>query len=163
MGGWWLLVLYAGGWLAFLVSPFIRGRTLLLPGTHLASAHLLLAAAILADAAVAPAGIRRRMVPLSLAGLMVIFSRVFRDAWLLLGPGQARAVERLEELCRKRGVEVAHREGTLILKRLGTGVTRKGFGRGLGLVVLDRRRREPEVDRLAREWGRVLAGPKGTR
>lgn len=162
MGGWWILALYAGGWLAILASPFLRGRTLLVPGTHLVSAHLLLAAAMLADAAVAPAGMRRLPVPLAVAFLMAVFSRVFRDAWPLLGPGQDRAMEQLEELCRKRGVEVARVDRTLVLKRLGTGVTWKGFGAGLGLVLLDRRRREPEVDRLTREWGRMLAGTEGS-
>lgn len=163
MGGWWLLAVYAGGWLAILFSPFIRGRILLLPGTHLASAHLLLAAAILADAAVAPAGMPRLPVPLAVAVLMAVFARLFRDTWLLLGPGQERALDHLEDLCRKRGIEVTRHDGTLVLKRLGTGARRRGFGSGLGLVLLDRRRREPEVDRLAREWGRILSGPEMSR
>jgi len=161
MGGGWLLAVYAGGWLAILVSPFVRVRILLLPGTHLASAHLLLAGVILADAAVAPAGIPRLAVPLTTAILLAALSRVLRDTWLLLGTGQERALDQLERLCRERGVEVEHHGGTLVLKRLGTGVRRRGFGSGLGLVLLDRRRREPEVDRLAREWRRALSGPKG--
>ena len=52
------------------------------------------------------------------------------------------------------------REGdTLILKRLGTAVRETPLLPGLGLVRLDRRRREPEVDRLGREWGRTLSRP----
>lgn len=157
MGGWWLLSAYLAGWILILASPFARGRILLLAGTARFTAHLLLAAAILADAAVFPGGMGHLPVPLGAALVMGAASLAFRDTWILLGPGQERALAVLEHLCREEGVDLVVEDGTLVLKRLGTGVRRVSLAPGLGLVRMDRRRREPEVDRLGREWRRILS------
>jgi hypothetical protein len=156
MGGGRILAAYLALWLLILAAPFLRRRVLLIPGTHLASAHLLLAAAILLDAAVFPSGIAKLPVPLWLSFLAAILARALRDFWLLLGPGEERAPVVLEELCARKGIDLAARDGGVVLKRLGTGVRRVGLIPGAGLVRLDRRRREPELDRIGREWGRIL-------
>ncbi len=157
MGGWWLLGIYLAGWALFLISPFLRGRTLLLPGTHLPSAHLLLAAAILADGAIQSEGPAGRAVPLALSLTAALLSFLFRDRWLLLGKSQEISLGLLEEICRRRGVDLVRDRDGLVLKRLGTGVRRAAIVPGVGLVRLDRRRREAEVDRIGREWGQVLS------
>jgi len=161
MGGWWLLAAYLALWLLLIASPFLRGRILLIPGTHLASAHLLLAASILLDAAIFPSGMRELRVPLALSVFLAILSRVLRDTWLLLGRGGDRALGALEELCAREGIDLARHGGGLVLKRLGTIVRCVGVVPGLHLVLLDRRRREPEVDRIGREWRRILSGSGG--
>jgi len=158
MGGWWLLAAYLALWLLLIASPFVRGRILLIPGTHLASAHLLLAASILLDAAIFPSGMREMRVPLALAVFLAVLSRILRDTWLLLGRGGDRAQGVLEDLCAREGIEMARQGGGLVLKRLGTAVRCVGVVPGLRLVLLDRRRREPEVDRIGRKWRRILSG-----
>ncbi len=161
MGGWWLLGIYLAGWALLLVSPFLRRRTLLLPGTRLASAHLLLAAAILADGAIRPEGPVRSAAPLLLSLAAALAAFLFRDTWLLLGRPHDPPLRLLEEICRTRGVDLVQNRGGLILKRLGTGVSLVALARGVGLVRLDRRRREPEVDRIGQEWRRVLSRRAG--
>lgn len=161
MGGWWLLAIYLALWLLLLASPFLLGRILLIPGTHLASVHLLLAASILLDAAIFPSGMTELPIPLALSVLLTILSRILRDTWLLLGRGGERALAALEDLCARQGIDRARQDGDLVLKRLGTAVRRVPVVPGLGLVRLDRRRREPEVDRIGREWRRILSRPGG--
>jgi len=156
MGGVRILAAYLALWLLVLAAPFLRRRVLLVPGTHLASAHLLLAAAILLDAAFFPSGIPELPVPLGLSLLAAVVARALRDFWLLLGPGEERAPAVLEAICARRGIDLAARDGGVVLKRLGTGARRVGLLPGAGLVRLDRRRREPEVDRIGREWRRAL-------
>jgi len=161
MGGWWLLAAYLALWLLLIASPFLRGRILLIPGTHLASAHLLLASSILLDAAIFPSGMTELSVPLALAVFLAILSRFLRDAWLLLGRGGERAPGALEDLCAREGIELARHGGGLVLKRLGAAVRCVGVVPGVHLVLLDRRRREPEVDRIGREWRRTLSRSGG--
>ena len=103
-----------------------------------------------------PSGIAKLPVPLALSLLAAILARALRDFWLLLGPGEERAPAVLEEICARRGIDRAARDGGMVLKRLGTALRRIGLFPGAGLVRLDRRRREPEVDRIGREWGRIL-------
>jgi hypothetical protein len=158
VGGWGLLGAYLAGWIALLAARFARRRILVLPLGGSYPAHLLLAAAILADAAVFPG--RGIAPPLGAALLMGVLSLALRDVWLVVGRRQQTALDVLEHLCRDRGVDVCRDGDALILKRLGTGVRKSEAGPGLGLVRLDRRRREREVDRLAREWGELLAGPR---
>ncbi len=158
MGGWGLLAAYLVLWLLRAAPPLLRGRLLLIPNTHLASAHLLLAACLLLDAAVFPSGMEELPVPLALSLLLAILSRIFRDTWLLPGPGGDSAPRVLEELCARRGIQVERLEGSLVLKRLGTAVRCVRALPGIHLVILDRRRRDPEVDRIGREWGRALSG-----
>jgi hypothetical protein len=156
MEGEWLLAAYFAGWMLVLVSLIPAGRMLLLPGVRLFSAHLLFAAVILADAALFPAVIRGLSSALGTALVLSILSLALRDFWLLAGPGQQLALEVLERLCRDKGIDVERVDGSLVLKRLGTGVRRISLGPWLGLMKMDRRRREPEVDRLGREWARTL-------
>lgn len=158
MGGWLLLAAFLVLGLLRAAPPLLRGGILLVPNTRLASAHLLLAACILLDAAVFPSRMEELPVPLALSLLLAILSRTFRDTWLLLGPGGDRAPRVLEELCARRGTRTERREGSLVLKRLGTAVRCVRALPGLHFALLDRRRREPEVDRIGREWGRALSG-----
>jgi hypothetical protein len=157
MGGGWLLGSYAAGWALLLILPFVRGTLLLVQGAQRTSAHLLAAAVILADAAVAPGGIPRLPAPLGACALLIVSSAVLRDTWLLVGARPERGIAVLEEICRVRGVEVARQEKGLVLKRLGTQVREVSLAPGLTLLRMDRRRREREVDRLGREWGRRLS------
>jgi len=161
MGGWCLLGGYLALWLLFLASPFLRGRILLLPGTRLASVHLLFAAVLLADAAVFPAEIPALPVPAGVAVLLAALGAAFRDTWLLLGARQARAAESLAEVCRERGIETAREGGWVILKRLGTALRIVPAGPGVSFVRLDRRRREEEVDALGQAWRKRLAREGG--
>jgi hypothetical protein len=161
MGGGWLLIGYLVLWLLFLAAPFLRGGILLLPGTWLASVHLLFAAVLLTDAAIFPSGIPALPVPAGIAALLAALGAAFRDTWVLLGARQARVAESLAETCRERGIETAWEEGRLILKRLGTALRIVRAGPGVSLVRLDRRRREGEVDALGQAWRRRLAGGAG--
>jgi len=161
MGGWRLLAACLSLWLLLIASPFLRGRLLLIPGTHLASAHLLLAASILLDAAIFPSGMKDLPFPLALALFLAILSRIFRDGWLLPGRGGERALEVLEDLCAREGIDLARQGGGLVLKRLGTAVRCVRVVPGLHLALLDRRRRGPEMDRIGREWRRALSRSGG--
>lgn len=159
MGGWGIVAAYLGGWLALLAARFARRRKLVLPLGGAYPAHLLLASAVLADAAVL--GSRRIAGPLGVALLLALLSGALRGLWLLVGESPEGALERLELLCGRRGVDASRDGGALVLKRLGAAVRKTWSGPGLGLLRLDRRRREAMLDRLLREWARTPSGSRG--
>lgn len=158
MGGWWILGLYVAGWLLYLIFPVLRHRLVLVGGDRVPSLHLLLMAALLADAAVFPVGLPVLPAPLTVAGSLLGLSLLLRNTWVLAGIGGEHAMELLVECCRRSGIPVVREDGgRLVLKRHGAALSRRRLLPGLDLVRLDRRRKEPELDRLGVEWRRAVA------
>src|SRR5713101_5488974 len=85
MDGWQILAFYLLAWAVALVSPFLRKRLLLVPGSNFVSAHLLLMAALLTEAALSRDGTQGLGGPLGVAGLLAAASVFLRDVWLLVG------------------------------------------------------------------------------
>jgi len=156
MGGWQILAFYLLAWAVALVSPFFRGRLLLVPGSNLLSAHLLLMAALLTEAALSRDGAPGLGGPLGVAGLLAAASALLRDVWLLVGRGPEGAIDLLEECCARAGIATVREGGRLILKRHGTSVEGNHVLHGVMLVRFVRRRREPEVEQVREAWRRAV-------
>lgn len=142
---------YGLGWLAVLAYSLIFRRPALIPGWRIFSANLLLASALLGEAALAGGDGVRSRAPLA-AGLLILASLAIRNFSLLLGGDGRRALELLERCCAERGIPLDRDGGRLVLKRQGAAIRTIGIASVVALFHRVRRRKEPELDRLDEVW-----------
>jgi hypothetical protein len=162
MGGWNILILYALLASAGAAAALARRRGVLVAVRRLPAHPLLLAAAVLADAAVFPGQLAGLAGPLAATGALFLVALAARNTWPLLGVEPGRAVELLERCASERGIPAVREAGWLILKRHGARVRVRAVLPGLSIVRFDRRRPEPELDLLGEAWRRALADGGGT-